>query len=151
MAIKVPNVNSIIKLISDINHIYPEQATIYRVKSKEYCPLGHYDPIRNTSTDPTCSVCGGTGYVIEYETIQIPVSIEFPDETQDIQHLAPGTFVTDRLLITIDKAEIDKYNIDVDTIEFIIYAGEKYKVEAYRKERLEGIYYELLLEVKKIE
>ncbi|MGE4413593.1 MAG: hypothetical protein AB7E45_07920 [Candidatus Caldatribacteriota bacterium] len=149
MPIRVPDPQFIVSLISEINHIYPEQATIYRVLSKTPCPNNDYDPVRNKGINPACPICKGEGYIIEREAINLPVSIEFPDE-KEINFLAPGTMISDRLFITIDKKEIDQFGLEVNDIDYILYGGSKYRVKQYREEKLQGIYYELALEVEKI-
>lgn len=146
--IKIPKTSRIISLISEINHIYPEKIKIYRIKSQQYCPRNHYDPIRKVATDINCPICKGKGIIYEYEILEVPANIDYPDEMR-LQFVEVGTVILDKLYITIDKKEIDAYKIEPTQIEFIVYDDYKYKVKQFRKEYLEGIYYELALEVER--
>jgi ligand-binding SRPBCC domain-containing protein len=148
--IKIPDASRIVSLISEINHIYPDTIQIYRIKSQQYCPRNHYDPIRKVATDVNCPICKGKGIIYVYESITLPANIDYVDEIQ-AQFIEAGTVFIDKLYITIDKNEITTYNIEPDQIQFIMYDNVKYKVKQFRKEYLNGIYYELVLEVERID
>lgn len=148
--IKIPNASKIVSLISEINHIYAEKIKIYRIKSKQYCPKGHYDPIRKVATDTSCPLCNGKGVIYEYEILEIPANVDYNDDI-DIVFEKTGTVLFNELLISIDKKEIEVFNIDVNNISYIEYDNLKYKIKNYRKEFLEGILYELVLLVERSE
>ncbi|MHA1754693.1 MAG: hypothetical protein ACTSYR_04165 [Candidatus Odinarchaeia archaeon] len=138
---RVPSSDKIIKYISEINHIYPEEITLHYI-SKTVCPDCTFNPILKESTNILCPTCGGDGYIETDNPIIIECSVEGIDE-EDVLLIPSGLVISDLIKITIDKKEIDQYNIDVTKVDYFTYNGDDYILSSFRKESLDKVVYEV--------
>ena len=143
---RFPDPNKILKKISEANHIYTEMVTLHFI-TKTDCPDCGFDPVRHESVNPNCKTCGGSGFIEQDNPITIPVSFENPSSLDDVETLAIGEYKADRILITIDRKELEQYNIDIHKVRYFTHDGVDYVLDKAQEEYLNGVKYEVVCEL----
>jgi len=148
----VPQVETLLPLISTLNHTYPEQLTLHTLAVQSSCPTCAYDPVTQQSADIYCQTCGGRGFIYQNQEITIPASIDYPDEFIYDYHPA-GFALVGKIMVVIDSLEIVEYNIDPQKVDYYTWLGSDYIMVKMEKGVLNGYLYEydLYLEKKGIE
>jgi len=148
MPISSTQLQNILDKISEVNHYFNESIDLVSI-TKQPCPDCDIDPITNEASDSFCETCGGSGY-IETETIlTIVASVEYESEFEKI-FTKIGEFSENKIVVTIDTKEITENNIDLNTIQYIKWQGNKYKTNKTQPNYLQGVYYETNLWCEKI-
>lgn len=150
MAIKV-KYNSIIKKLKEVSKIDIE--TIFmNISTKEDCPSCELDPFTKRPMNSFCPTCGGSGVIVENDTININANVDysgFENETS-----IGGIIKDGRVIVTIITDEFEENGIDPEDfltdkypIDHIYINSTKYDVEKVIPGKLQGILYELMLEL----
>lgn len=146
--LNVPSVQSLLPLISALNHTYPEQLTLHYQSAEVPCPDCQYDPVTQQTTNIFCQTCGGRGFITQDHTITIPASIDYPDEFR-YDYLPAGFALTGKIMVVIDAQEIAQYNIDPQQVDYYTWQGSDYIMIKMEKGVLNGILYEYDLYLEK--
>lgn len=139
----VPDVSSLLPLISALNHTYPEQLTLVYVTPDAPCtaPGCGYDPVTQQAINIYCQTCGGRGLVTSTSTITIPASIDYPAEFT-YEYLPAGFAQVGDIMAIIDAFEIATYNIDPQTVTYFQWQGADYILDKMEKGTINGVVYE---------
>ena len=147
------NINSMLNSIKKANHMLTE-TLILHYYTKTVCSGCGIDPVNKEAINYNCPVCGGTGYSIEDKMIDIPVSFEYLSSdnklNSEVNRLKPGVYDDSVILITIDKEEMDEYNIDIDKVDCYEWNNTKYRIISKEPGVLGGTIYEINLMLEKI-
>ena len=141
--LNVPDVTSLIPLISALNHTYPEQLTLHYITADSPCPAVGcgYDPVTQQAINMMCQTCGGRGLITTETTVTVPASIDYPDEFNFDYHPA-GFALTGLIMAIIDSVEIAAYDINPETVTYYSWQGSDYILDKMEKGVIDGVVYE---------
>ena len=146
--LNVPQVQTLLPLISTLNHTYPEQLTLHTIAVERPCTDCAYDPVTQQSANIYCTTCGGRGFTYANESITIPASIDYPDEFM-YGYFPAGFALYGKIMVVIDALEIGEYQIDPQKIDYFTWLGSDYIMVKMEKGVLNGYLYEFDLYLEK--
>lgn len=152
---------NIIKRIKEVSEIDTEVIYV-TVTSQEDCPECELDPLTGLPINSFCPLCNGVGYIAEDDTLSFYAGVEY---VSGLEHawesggkLQKGdvvvTVVTDELeSIGIDPVGLletygaGKRKEDILNISYFTINNVKYDIANVTPGKLQGIMYELVLEL----
>jgi hypothetical protein len=146
MAPKIKYLN-IIKKLKEVSKIDVEPVLLV-TEEKEECPDCAIDPINQSSTNPFCPTCHGSGFVIEIDAREVSVNVEYSSGGEIIPGIA-GTLKEGQVALTIITDELEKVGVtptdfftDAYPVDYVVLNGTRYKIVRVFPGKLQGILYE---------
>lgn len=152
MGLKI-NYANIIKRIKEASKIDIETVKL-GVSVRDDCPVCGIDPFTGLPTDPNCPSCGGTGVVVVRDTKEFVANVDYISGLED-EHTIGGRIKKGNIIITVITDELESLSLNpydfisgTIPVDYFEINNIRYDIENVTPGKLQGILYELLIELK---